>query len=180
MWADLINRDKVHRALWCALYMAVTLLLQNTVFAHIALFGVHAMFVPAVVVAVGVFEGGTWGAVFGLIAGYFCAMGYPGTGMLFAVLFAVIGFGAGMASEYLVNRTLLGFLCLCMLGFLITGFAQMFRPWIFKGAAFAPLLGAALRQTIVSLPLAIPYFYISRGAARKRVRTANTKEPEHG
>ena len=63
--------------------MAVTLLLQNTVFAHIALFGVHAMFVPAVVVAVGVFEGGTWGAVFGLIAGYFCAMGYPGTGMLF-------------------------------------------------------------------------------------------------
>ena len=45
MWADLINKDKVHRALWCALYMAVTLLLQNTVFAHIALFGVHAMFV---------------------------------------------------------------------------------------------------------------------------------------
>ena len=80
MWADLINKDKVHRVLWCALYMAVTLLLQNTVFAHIALFGVHAMFVPAVVVAVGVFEGGTWGAVFGLIAGYFGAMGYPGTG----------------------------------------------------------------------------------------------------
>ena len=79
MWADLINKDKVHRVLWCALYMAVTLLLQNTVFAHIALFGVHAMFVPAVVVAVGVFEGGTWGAVFGLIAGYFGAMGYPGT-----------------------------------------------------------------------------------------------------
>ena len=27
MWADLINQDKVHRALWCALYLAVTLLL---------------------------------------------------------------------------------------------------------------------------------------------------------
>ena len=105
MWADLINQDKVHRALWCALYLAVTLLLQNTVFAHVALFGVHAMFVPAVVVAVGVFEGGTWGAVFGLIAGYFCAMGYPGTGMLFAVLFAVIGFGAGMLAEYLINSS---------------------------------------------------------------------------
>ena len=25
MWADLINKDKVHRVLWCALYMAVTL-----------------------------------------------------------------------------------------------------------------------------------------------------------
>ena len=45
MWADLINKDKVHRALWCALYMAVTVILQTTVFAHVALFGVHAMFV---------------------------------------------------------------------------------------------------------------------------------------
>ena len=76
MWADLINKEKIHRVLWCALYMAVTVALQTTVFAHIALFGVHAMFVPAVVVAVGVFEGGTWGAVFGLVTGYFCAMGY--------------------------------------------------------------------------------------------------------
>lgn len=67
MWADLINKEKIHRVLWCALYMAVTVALQTTVFAHIALFGVHAMFVPAVVVAVGVFEGGTWGAVFGLV-----------------------------------------------------------------------------------------------------------------
>ena len=83
MWADLINKEKIHRVLWCALYMAVTVALQTTVFAHIALFGVHAMFVPAVVVAVGMFEGGTWGAVFGLVTGYFCAMGYPETGLLF-------------------------------------------------------------------------------------------------
>ena len=80
MWADLINKEKIHRVLWCALYMAVTVALQTTVFAHIALFGVHAMFVPAVVVAVGMFEGGTWGAVFGLVTGYFCAMGYPRNG----------------------------------------------------------------------------------------------------
>ena len=144
MWADLINKDKVHRVLWCALYMAVTLLLQNTVFAHIALFGVHAMFVPAVVVAVGVFEGGTWGAVFGLIAGYFGAMGYPGTGMLFAVLFAVIGFGAGMLAEYLINNSLLPFLVTCLAAFLLTAFCQMFRLWIFHGASFWRLLAVAL------------------------------------
>ena len=40
MWADLINKEKIHRVLWCALYMAVTVALQTTVFAHIALFGV--------------------------------------------------------------------------------------------------------------------------------------------
>lgn len=150
MWADLINKDKVHRVLWCALYMAVTLLLQNTVFAHIALFGVHAMFVPAVVVAVGVFEGGTWGAVFGLIAGYFGAMGYPGTGMLFAVLFAVIGFGAGMLAEYLINNSLLPFLVTCLAAFLLTAFCQMFRLWIFHGASFWRLLAVALGQSVLA------------------------------
>ena len=168
MWADLINKDKVHRVLWCALYMAVTLLLQNTVFAHIALVGVHAMFVPAVVVAVGVFEGGTWGAVFGLIAGYFGAMGYPGTGMLFAVLFAVIGFGAGMLAEYLINNSLLPFLVTCLAAFLLTAFCQMFRLWIFHGASFWRLLAVALGQSVLSLPLGIPYYYISRAFHRRR------------
>ena len=168
MWADLINKDKVHRALWCALYMGVTLLLQNTVFAHIALFGVHAMFVPAVVVAVGVFEGGTWGAVFGLIAGYFCAMGYPGTGMLFAVLFAVIGFGAGMLADYLINNSLLPFLVTCLAAFLLTAFCQMFRLWIFHGASFWRLLAVALGQSVFSLPLAVWYYYFSRAFPRRR------------
>ena len=186
MWADLINKDKVHRVLWCALYMAVTLLLQNTVFAHIALFGVHAMFVPAVVVAVGVFEGGTWGAVFGLIAGYFGAMGYPGTGMLFAVLFAVIGFGAGMLAEYLINNSLLPFLVTCLAAFLLTAFCQMFRLWIFHGASFWRLLAVALGQSVLSLPLAIPYYYISRAFHRRRAlrcacqRARPRKDLRHG
>ena len=34
MWADLINKDKVHRVLWCALYMAVTLL-HSPIFIYI-------------------------------------------------------------------------------------------------------------------------------------------------
>ena len=154
MWADLINKDKVHRALWCALYMAVTLLLQNTVFAHIALFGVHAMFVPAVVVAVGVFEGGTWGAVFGLITGYFCA----------------IGFGAGMLAAYLINNGIFPFLVTCLAAFLLTAFCQMFRLWIFHGASFWRLLAVALGQSVFSLPLAVPYYYISRAFHRRRAQ----------
>ena len=179
MWRDLINKRAIRSALWCALYLVVTILLQDTIFARVRLWGVHAMFVPAVVIAVAMFHGSVWGAVFGLFAGFLCDMGYPETNILFLTLLPVIGFGAGMASEYLVNRTLMAFLFLCFAGFLLTGFAQMFRPWIFRGAAFFPLFGAALRQTIVSLPLAVPYFYLSRSAARKR-RIANTKEPENG
>ena len=170
MWADLINKEKIHRVLWCALYMAVTVALQTTVFAHIALFGVHAMFVPAVVVAVGMFEGGTWGAVFGLVTGYFCAMGYPETGLLFAVLFALIGFGAGMLAAYLINNGIFPFLVTCMAAFLLTAFCQMFRLWIFHGASFWRLLAMALGQSVFSLPLAVPYYYISRASHRRRAQ----------
>ena len=180
MWRDLIKKGAIRSALWCALYLIVTILAQNTIFARVRVWGVHAMFVPAVVIAVAMFHGSIWGAVFGLFAGFLCDMGYPETNVLFLTLLPVIGFAAGMASEYLVNRTLMAFLCLCLLGFLLTGFAQMFRLWIFRGAAFMPLLGAALRQAIVSLPLAIPYFYISRGADRKRRSTANLKETQNG
>ena len=135
MWADLINKEKIHRVLWCALYMAVTVALQTTVFAHIALFGVHAMFVPAVVVAVGIFEGGTWGAVFGLVTGYFCAMGYPETGLLFAVLFALIGFGAALLS--LVAFGADGFLVpalLAIVALLLLFRRQLERPGTEAGA----------------------------------------------
>ena len=158
MWADLINKEKIHRVLWCALYMAVTVALQTTVFAHIALFGVHAMFVPAVV------------AVFGLVTGYFCAMGYPETGLLFAVLFALIGFGAGMLAAYLINNGIFPFLVTCLAAFLLTAFCQMFRLWIFHGASFWRLLAVALGQSVFSLPFAVPYYYISRAFHRRRAQ----------
>ena len=180
MWRDLIKKDAIRSALWCALYLIVTILAQNTIFARVRLWGLHPLIVPAVVMAVAVFHGSVWGAVFGLFAGFLCDMGYPETNVLVLTVLPVIGFLSGMGAEYLFNRTLPAFLCLCILGLLLTGFAQMFRLWIFHGAAFGPLFGAALRQTVVSLPFAIPYYYISRGAYRKRRSTANTKEPENG
>lgn len=168
MWRDLFKKGTIRAALWCALYLIVTVLLQNTLFARARIWGVYPMFVPAVVIAVAMFHGSVWGAVLGIFAGFLCDMGYPEANVLFLTLLPVIGFFSGMAADYLVNRTLIAFLCLCVLGFLLTGLAQMLRLWVFHDAAFLPLLVMALRQTIVSLPFAVPYFYISRGAERRR------------
>ena len=180
MWHDLINRRAIRAVLWCALYLIVTVLAQNTLFARLRLWDVHVMFVPAVVIAVAMYHGSVWGAVFGLFAGFLCDMGYPETDILFLVLLPLIGFAAGMAVDYLFNRSLMGFLCLCLLGFLLTGFAQMFRLWVFRGMAFGPLASTALRQAFVSLPFAVPFYYISRAASRRRIRNESIKEPEHG
>ena len=62
LW-DLVNFQKIKRALLYALYMSLVLLVQDALFSNISIFGVRAMFVPAAAVAVGMFEGGVWGAV---------------------------------------------------------------------------------------------------------------------
>ena len=80
----------------------------------------------------------------------------------------VIGFGAGMLADYLINNSLLPFLVTCLAAFLLTAFCQMFRLWIFHGASFWRLLAMALGQSVFSLPLAVPYYYISRAFHRRR------------
>ena len=51
LW-DLVNFQKIKRALLYALYMSLVLLVQDALFSNISIFGVRAMFVPAAAVAV--------------------------------------------------------------------------------------------------------------------------------
>ena len=60
---------KTRRGVLYALYLIGALLVQNVILSHVALFGVRAMFLPALVVAAALFEGGWGGGLFGLAAG---------------------------------------------------------------------------------------------------------------
>ena len=51
LW-DLINWQKLKRALLYAIYMALVLLVQDALFSHISILGVRVMLVPAAAVAV--------------------------------------------------------------------------------------------------------------------------------
>ena len=75
MWRDLIRKDRLRSILLLALYLALTLLVQNTLFAKLRIWGVHAIVLPALMVAVGMFRGPVWGGVFGIFAGVFANMG---------------------------------------------------------------------------------------------------------
>ena len=56
---------KTRRGVLYALYLIGALLVQNVILSHVALFGVRAMFLPALVVAAALFEGGWGGGLFG-------------------------------------------------------------------------------------------------------------------
>ena len=55
---------KTRRGVLYALYLIGALLVQNVILSHVALFGVRAMFLPALVVAAALFEGGWGGGLF--------------------------------------------------------------------------------------------------------------------
>ena len=87
MLLDLIDLSKLRRAIVYALLLAGLFILQNLILSRITVLGVHALIVPAAVVAIGLFEDGLWGGMVGLAAGYFSDMATQNVA-LFTVLLA--------------------------------------------------------------------------------------------
>ena len=82
---ELIDFKKIRKALWYLLCIIISISLQNLLCARVAIFGVHAFFIPVVIIAFGVFEGAVWGASLGLVAGYFCDITMLESTVLFMV-----------------------------------------------------------------------------------------------
>ncbi|MGN1001302.1 MAG: hypothetical protein ACI4PC_00900 [Oscillospiraceae bacterium] len=166
---DLIDLKKIRRALLYVLCVIVTLGLQDAFFSRVELLGVRALFVPVIVVAIGLFEGGVWGCVFGLVTGYFCDMSFSANTALFLVLFAVFGFLAGFLAEFLVNRRFLSYAILSALALFITPMCQIVPLWIFNGTPLSQLMPTVCLQALWSLPFMIPaYFAVKAIAAREK------------
>ena len=117
---DLINLKQIRRALLYALCLFVTLNLQHAVFGQIELLGVKAMFVPVLVVAIGLFEGGFWGGMFGLLAGLFCDMATSDTTVFYTVVLAAEGFLAGLLTAVYINRRFYSYMILSLAALTLT------------------------------------------------------------
>ena len=164
---DLINLKQLRRALLYALCLLVTLTLQNALFSQIAPMGVKAMFVPTLVVAIGLFEGGFWGGVFGMVAGLFCDMASTDTTVLYTVFFAAEGFLAGMLADIYINRRFYSCLILSLAALVFTALLRIVPLWIYRGADIALLLRTGALQTLWSLPFAAPAYFACRSIASR-------------
>ena len=168
---ELINLRKVRKALLYLLCIVAALWLQTMVFSRRGLLGVKPFFLPALIVAVGLFEGGVWGAMLGVAAGILCGWAMSGTSVLFLVLFAVCGFLSGLLAEFFINRTFFSCMLLSVLALAVTAVCQIVPLWIFRGTAPAALLPVAGLQVLWSLPFAALFFVVvKRIAGRERER----------
>lgn len=165
MFLDLINLAKLRRAVIHALMLALLFLVQNLLGAYVAPLGVKAMFIPVAVVCVALFEGGIWGAMFGLAAGWFADMGFAENAVLFTVLFPVLGYLTGVFGKYVLRKALITALILSAAALLITAFCQMFPFLFFSGTKLGAVLKTGLLQVLWSLPFVFPIYYPCRAIA---------------
>ena len=141
-----------------AVYMMLVMLLQSLLFSKISIFGAKGFIIPAAAVAAGIYLGGVRGAVFGIFLGLFTDMSFPETTVLFTVLFPMIGFGAGFASEFYINKSFFAFMIFSTAAILLTGLVQLAAALISGGTEIVAGLVTVLLQTLLSiLPVMLLY-----------------------
>ena len=162
MLKEIWSKINPRRVLLYALYMFLALVLQTMVLTYIRPLGVCPFVLPAAAVAVGMFEGGTWGAVFGLVLGIFTDMVFVESTVTFTLLFPALAFATGFVSQFFINRRFPGFMLAAAGALLITALVQMLKVWA-SDAGSPVMLGTVLLQTLWSLPpAALAYFPLAR------------------
>ncbi len=154
MLLDLINIQKLRRAIVYGGLLLLVFFVQNVLVARIAIFGVYPFILPLAVVAVSFFEGSIWGGVFGLFLGLFADMYMNGPAVLLTVAFPAIGFLSGALANFLVNRRFFSYFFVGLAGLLVTALCQMIPIIAVGGSRLWPLLAITGLQTLWSLPFA--------------------------
>lgn len=155
---DLFTKEKMRRFLLYMLYMFLTLALQNMILPFVRPLDVSPMVLPAAVVAVGMFEGATKGALFGLAMGIFADLSYIESVTTFTLLLPIIGFAMGFMSQFFINKRFFAYMIASLAAFLVTGLVQLIKVLVLDGWAFS-MLTVLVIQALWSLPFAVLVYF---------------------
>lgn len=166
MLLDMINIIKVRKALLYGLILLGIVFFQEIVLSRIEILGVKPFITPMAAAAIGFYNGGVWGAVYGLLAGLSAAASLNGAPVMMTVIFPVIGFFAGALPMFLVSRRFISFLMINLGALILTALCQLFRFLVFTDTEILPLFITAGLQVLWSLPFIFIVYYPCRAVSR--------------
>ena len=152
---DRINFGKVARY---AVYLLLCLILQNIIFTKLRLLDVCPLVLPAVAVAMGMFEGPVWGALFSLLLGIFADMAFIENTVFFTLVFPCISFAAAFVSNFFINRRFFAYMGAATIGLLVTAGLQLLKTAA-SDSFSTIMLTTAILQTLWSLPFAALVYF---------------------
>lgn len=159
--------NRIRRGMVFFMVLVLYLLLQNTILSHVAPLGVKAMFLPALVVAVGHFEGGWRGGLFGLLCGLFQDLGGTEITLFFTLLYPLTGFLVGCLTEFLLNRHFYVYCVFAAAALFLTAFFQMLPLLLSHGDNAGALWRTCILQSLWSLPFILPAYYTVNALPRR-------------
>ena len=144
------------------LYIFLCLLVQTILLSRFRIAGICPYALPAVAVALGMFDGPVGGVLYSLVLGYFADMAFVENTVLFTVLFPALAFAAGFIAQFFINRRFFAYMGAALLGLAITALGQLLHTSTMDGFS-GVMLQTALLQTLWSLPLAaLAYLFPAR------------------
>lgn len=137
-------------------------LLDAYVLTRLPLFGATPLLLPIAAAAVGVLEGTSGGAGFGLGAGILWATAYSGSQGERILLLTLIGLFSGALAQYALAQTLMGCMLCSAAALAVVELSHMAEELFFLRAGLWPTLCAATPQLIWTLcwaPVVYSVFY---------------------
>lgn len=147
--------------------------LELFVLARFPLFGVTPMLLPLAAVVVGVLEGPLAGAGYGLAVGILCDAVYFSTNGAMTLGLTLVGWAAGAACTYVLDRNLLGSILCSAVSLVAIGAGRVFVRMFTGVAPLHVLLGVAIPELLWSLAFAFlicPWFLLIQRRIGKLLR----------
>ena len=155
---DFLKKINVGKVLRYGIYLLVLLIMQNILFTQVRVAGVCPMFLPAAAVAMGMFEGATWGPLFSLLLGIFADMAYVENSIFFTLTFPAISFASAFVANFFINRRFFAYMSVAVLGLLVTAGGQLLKTATSDTFSMV-MVTTALLQTLWSVPFAVLAYY---------------------
>ncbi len=158
--------------LWHVLLVAALYILQACVFPYVPILRTVPLLLPPAVVGIALFEGSVRGGVFGLFAGMLCDVSFNQPTIVFTIALTLIGVVMGILAETVVARGFPSYMVFSLVAVAIIAFLQMFKLLFIDGVLVMAILWTFLLQTLLSLILAFPLYFVIRAVSRRTQRVS--------